>query len=69
MPDARQGWRVGDSRVIAAGGWEAASEGGWVGGGKGGGGEFGGGRSHTLGEFLCQRRLIEEGKWRQRCEK
>lgn len=30
MPDARQGWRVGDSGVIAAGGREGASEGGWV---------------------------------------
>lgn len=35
MPHARQGWRVGDSRVIAAGGREGASEGGWCGGGGG----------------------------------
>lgn len=56
MPDARQGWRVGDSRVIAAAGREAASEGGWVGGWWMGGlgeGRVGGGRWQTPGESLC----------------
>lgn len=41
MPDARQGWRVGDSRVIAAGwvgGWAEVEE------GRGGRGGVGGWR-------------------------